>query len=196
MLFMGMNPNPTKSQAPQPITRELTVVEENAIFYAGGYVLRKIMIKYRGSNDEKETALVSALTSMIGDTSSLEATSSYLDYVKAWTKQVDRGGLIHMSDDAYRLFCSIENITYGLLNSGIRKENVISSVMGDNTVSFYWYLLVGKLKEEWSHQLFSDVVTLWFTLRGFNVASKTLECYKVGLKKNIKGTKAFRKELH
>ena len=41
MLFMGMNPNPTNnflSQAP-PIARELTVVEENAIFYAGGYVL-------------------------------------------------------------------------------------------------------------------------------------------------------------
>ena len=101
MLFMGMNPNQTKSQAPQPITRELTVVEENAIFYAGGYVLRKIMSKYRGSNDEKETALVSALTSMIGDTSSLEAISSYLDYVKAWTKQVDRGGLMMMHTDYF-----------------------------------------------------------------------------------------------
>ena len=113
----GMNPNPTNnflSHAPQPITRELTVVEENTIFYAGGYVLRKIMSKYRGGNDEKEAALVSTLTSMIGDTSSLEATSSCLDYVKAWTKQVDRGGLIHMSDDAYRLFCTIENITYRL----------------------------------------------------------------------------------
>ena len=63
-------------------------------------------------------------------------------------------------------------------------------------LSFYWYLLVGELKEEWSHQLLSDVVTLWFTLRGFSVASKTLESYKVGLKKNVKGTKAFRKELH
>ena len=108
------------------------------------------MSKYHRGNDEKE-ALASALTSMIGDTSSLEATSSYLDYVKAWTKQVDHGGLIHMSDDTYRLFCSIEKITYRLLNSGTRKENFVSSIMGDKTVSFYWYLLVGELKEEWSH---------------------------------------------
>ena len=40
MLFMGMNPNPTNNflSEAQPIARELTVVEENAIFYAGGYV--------------------------------------------------------------------------------------------------------------------------------------------------------------
>ena len=69
-----------------------------------------------------------------------------------------------MTDDTYRLFYSIEKITYELLNRGIRKENVISYVMGDKTVQFYWYLLVDDLKEGWSHQLLSDIVTLWFTL--------------------------------
>ena len=103
---------------------------------------------------------------------------------------MDCGGLIHISDDT--IVFSIEKITYGLLNSGTRKENVVSSVMGDKIVYFYWHLLV----EEWSYQLLSDVVTLSFTLRRFRVASKTLGSYRVGLKKNIKGTKAFRKELH
>ena len=45
------------------------------------YFMLEVMFlsEYRGGNDEKEAALVSALTSMIEDKSGLEATSSYLD---------------------------------------------------------------------------------------------------------------------
>lgn len=197
MLFMGVESKSTSNSCQmQPFARKYTVIEENAIYYAAGYVLRKLTKKYHEADGEKETTLLSTVTSMIGDSSSFEATSSYVDYVKTWTQQVDRGGLTHVTDDTYRLFCSIETITYELLSQGAKKDTIISSVMGDKTVCFHWYLLVGDLKEEWSSQLLLDVVTLWFTLRGFSITSKVLETYKVGQKKNIKGTKAFRKELH
>ena len=52
------------------------------------------------------------------------------------------------------------------------------------------------LKSHWSSQLLSEISTLWFTIRGFSVASKLLEDYKRGMKKNVKGTKGLRKELH
>ena len=197
VLFLGPDPKLPVQPSSLSIDREYTAVEENAIYYTGGYVLRKLMKKYRGSDNDMGAALVSALHKMIGeDTSSIECTASYLDYVKTWTTQNDRGGLIHISNDTFRFFCAVEKITYELIKSGSTKDNVIGQVTSDPTVCFFWDLIVDELKESWSKQLLQDVVTLWFTIRGFSVSSKLLEKYKACSKKNIKGSKGLRKELH
>ena len=54
---------------------------------------------------------------MIGDDvgEKLSDTSTYLDYVKIWTKSTDRGGLCHVTDDTYRCFLAIESIVYNIL---------------------------------------------------------------------------------
>ena len=178
-------------------TRKYSVVEENAIYYAGGYVVRKILQKYRRANDDKGAAQASTLVKMIGENAdSIEATDTYLDYVKTWTVEVDRGGLIHISNDAFRFFCAVEEVTYDMLKKGCTKEEVIGKVMGHQTVDFYWDMITDGLNEDWSAQLLRDIATLWFTLRGYSVASKLLEEYKQNVKKNVKGTKGLRKELH
>ena len=83
-------------------TRKYSVVEENAIYYAAGYVVRKVLQKYCRANDDKGAAQASTLVKMIGENAhSIEATDTYLDYVKMWTVEVDRGGLIHVSNDAF-----------------------------------------------------------------------------------------------
>ena len=83
-------------------TRKYSVVEENTIYYAAGYVVRMVLQKYRRANDDKGAAQVSTLVRMIGENAhSIEATDTYLDYVKMWTVEVDRGGLIHVSNDAF-----------------------------------------------------------------------------------------------
>ena len=75
--------------------RKLSVVEENAIYYAAGYVVRKVMKKYRETDNDMGAALVSTLHGMIDENaSSIECTTSYSDYVEMWTKKNDRGGLI------------------------------------------------------------------------------------------------------
>ena len=38
----------------------------------------------------------------------LDATETYLDYVKTWTVEVDRVKLIHVTNDAYRLFVHLK----------------------------------------------------------------------------------------
>ena len=178
-------------------TRKYSVVEENAIYYAAGYVVRKVLQKYRRANDDKGAAQASTLVKMIGENAhSIEATDTYLDYVKMWTVEVDRGGLIHVSNDAFRIFCAIEEVTYEMLKKGSTKEEVIDKVMDHQTVDFYWDIITDGLNEDWSAQLLRDITTLWFTIRGYSVASKLLEEYKHGLKKNVKGTKGLRKELH
>lgn len=188
----------TLTEAPQSVqTREYSIIEENAMYYAAGYVVRKILQNYRLANDDKGAALTSTLVRMIGEnTHSIEATATYLDYVKTWTVQVDRGGLIHVSSDAFRFFCAVEEVTYEMLKKGSTKEEVISQLMSHKTVNFYWDIISDGLNDNWSAQLVRDIFTLWFTIRGYSIASKLLEEYKRGLKKNIKGTKGIRKELN
>ena len=128
--------------------RKYSVVEENAIYYTAGYVVRKVLQKYRRANDDKGAAQTSTLVRMIGENAhSIEATDT-LDYVKMWTVEVDRGGLIHVSNDAFRIFCAIEEVTYEMLKKGSTKEEVIGKVMGRQTVDFYWDIITDGLNED------------------------------------------------
>lgn len=52
--------------------------------------------------------------------------------------------------------------------------------MGNLTVDFYWDIVADGLDVNWSAQLLWDIITLWFTIRGFGVANKLLEEYKWG----------------
>ena len=82
-----------------------------------------------------------------------------------------------------------------MLQEGISEQEAISQIMGNPVVDFHWNLISDGLKTDWSSQLLNEICTLWFTIHGFSVASKLLEDYKRGMKKNIKGTKGLRKAL-
>ena len=69
-------------------------------------------------------------------------------------------------------------------------------VTGDENVLFLWELVTDLSENNLSVTLLRETVQEWFTIRGFSVASKLSEQYKAATKKNIKGTKGIRKELH
>lgn len=123
-------------------------------------------------------------------------TSSYIDYVKTWTCNNDRDGLQHVSNDTYRCFLAIETIIYKLLVAGQPKDEVMAQVVGDENVKFLWEIATDLSDDKLQLSLLREVTQEWFTLRGFSVASQLLEQYKRATKKNIKGTKGTRKELH
>ena len=102
---------PASTEVPKnSVQREFTVVEENAIYYAAGYVIRKVLKKYRYADDDKGAALAGTLNRMMGENAhrNVDATETYLDYVKTWTVENDRGKLIHVTNDAYRFFHALE----------------------------------------------------------------------------------------
>ena len=171
--------------------RKYSVIEENAIYYAAGYVVRRTLKKYKVAGDDRGAAITSALLNMIG-----EDATTYLDYVKTWTVKTDRGGLVHVSNDCFRFFCAVEEVTYEKLQKGSSRAEFITELMDHQTVRFYWGIIDGGLEENWSNYLLHDIATLQFTIRGFTVAGRFLEEYKTGSKKNIKGSKGLRKELH
>ena len=180
-------------------SRQLTIVEENAVYYAAGYVIHKLIKKHQQSSNKQALVIMGALLNMIeqdvvGDMP--QDTSSYIDYVKTWTCNNDRGGLQHVSNDTYRCFLAIETIIYKLLVAGQPKDEVMAQVVGDENVKFLWEIATDLSDDKLQLSLLREVTQEWFTLRGFSVASQLLEQYKRVTKKNIKGTKGTRKELH
>ena len=199
-LFVTGTPEDGLSQHPPLVSksgslRELTVIEENAIYYSAGYVVKKLLQYYKSDNRENADVMVKALLNMLGDNhSNIEPFSSYLAYVK-WTETTDRGGLKHVSEDTFRCFKALELITYELLKKGATKTEVISQVTTDDNVLFYWDFMMNDFASEVSTALLRDVVSIWFTIRGFAVTSSLFEQYKRATNKNIKGNKGLRKEL-
>lgn len=175
--------------------REFDEIEENAIYYAAGYIIRKLIWKYEKTSIEDSKLFINALWDMIGeDCYSVEATSTYNDYVKIWIKAQDRGGLQHVSNDTFNCFKAIEVITYQLIERGYEKEYVTSQAYSDPNILFYWEL-ISDLKQEKSMILLHDVIELWFTVRGFTLTNRLFEEYKLASKCNIKGKKGLRKTL-
>ena len=179
--------------------RDFSPVEENAIYYAAGYVIQKLLQKHMQKSDDKSMAFVGILLTMVekdivGDMS--KDTSTYLNYVKTWTCINDRGGLRHVSNDTYRLFMAIETRLYQLIKEGELKEKAIIEILMDPNVKFLWEIAANLPDEKQSMELLRAVVELWFVIRGFSITSQLLEHYKKATKSTIKGKKGLRKELH
>lgn len=178
-------------------TRDLSVIEENAIYYAAGYTIHKLIRKYGQMDSRKSKEFVDILYNMLGeDPISIEAHSTYMDYVKVWTKANDRGGLTHVSLDTFHCFKVIEMVTYDLIKNGSTKEEVMSKVFITENVRLQWMLICDLHDEAESFELLQDVIGVWFTIRGFTIAGKLFEDYKKATKSNVRGKKGLRKELH
>ena len=148
--------------------------------------------------NDKAMAFVGTLLILIGEDvgEKLSDTSTYLEYIKIWTNNTDRGGLRHVTDDTYRCLLVIESIVYNILKRGGLKEEVFSEVVSSENVRFHWEVATTEEINDYTLELLHEVVNLWFTVRGFSIASRLLEEYKKATKTTIKGKKGFRKELH
>ena len=83
-LFQVDNTTVQDLEQPEP-SRQLTIVEENALYYAAGYVIQKLIKKHRQRSDEQALEIMGALLNMIGQDivgDMHQDTTSYIDYVK------------------------------------------------------------------------------------------------------------------
>lgn len=179
-------------------SREFSVVEENAVYYAAGYVVQKLIKKFRRSSNNDACVYIGVLLHMVGEDNSgaLLENDTYLEYVKVWTSNTDRGGLRHASDDTYRFFLALESKVYELIKSGDKKDKVVSETIDDENLIFLWEIATDMSHGRQSSKLLQEVVELWYAIRGFSITSKLLEQYKKATKTTTKGRKGTRKELH
>ena len=134
-------------------------------------------------------------------------TSSLLDYTKEWVERVNRGGLFIISDEAYRLFASIEMAMRSKLTEHLRKQRttedskegklaITDFVIHNDDVQFYWSLISIDIEnEEANSELLQHIVKLWLTIRGFSISKAWMEDYKGARAICTAKSKALRKEL-
>lgn len=183
----------------------MSVTEVNAIRYASGYVVTKVKKKYM----KKDSVSISrCLLSMEEGVTRLRETEtdddigeSFLAYTCAWLELVNRGGLFRVSDDVFKFFMELELCMYPMLrqsdgsDTDQSKDELMHAIRSDEDVLFAWSLQTVRLPEIDSHQLLTDIIQLWMTIRGYVIASRLVEDFKAATKQTTKGKKPLRKEL-
>lgn len=173
----------------------VTADEHNALRYAAGYVMHSLKKKYATTNP----SVVSWINELV-DTGSDEGVTSFFQFTKLWVEKVNRGGLFLVNDSLYEVFLAMEIVLRKFLKSiasdhRLDKDRVSAIISEDNEIHFHWSMMSFDLDEETSQSVFSDIMKLWITIRGFAYASAIVDEYKRSSGLINKRKKALRKEL-
>lgn len=91
----------TKNEFANQSTPDIDQIEQQAIYYVGGYVVNKLLrILPSTSSLENEVREMLFLCA--------ESESSYLPVASSWTTLIDRGRLVFINDYCYQVFMSVE----------------------------------------------------------------------------------------
>jgi len=173
----------------------LSYEEKNVIRYTAGYIPRALRKKIDRSSHPLKKELSLCLLDLteeceVGDESC------------EWINAIDRGGLIHVSENMYWFTASMELEVKKHLStspSGNTSSNLKSTLQDavgiSDDVLFYWSMVSANWGEEESKALFAMIVELWITIRGFGFTSTWMERYKLCNKKSVQKSKGLRKTL-
>ena len=176
----------------------LTREEENALRYVAGHVIRKIRNNLEHSSDSSKDDMILCIMEMYGDEWDEERGT------EDWTNAIDRGGLWHISDQAYGLFYAIEEevrthfkpaAASKLCEEKCQSPSVASAVLNNEDVLFHWCMLAAGTDDADANKLLKMIVELYVTIRGFSFATSCVELYKRSNKKVLQKGKGLRKEL-
>ena len=183
----------------RPTRKSLSVIEENALCYAAGYIMRKVLTKYRKRSIHSDCidGLTSLLLDEIGDNVEKE---SYLDYTRIWLEKTNRGGLYHVSSLCYDLFYEIEMSVYEKLQdqftSKIKStiEDIERIAYNDADVNRIWANCSVSMPIN-SGEILRDIIHEWVHLRGHSLTSEYMEQYKRLKQQETRKKKGIRGEL-
>ena len=182
--------------ATRPSYHKLTNIEENIIRYIAGYVCHKMQSKLECN---RNLDLLLIIAEMSGCELDESLSSEY------WTNILDRGGLFHINDNTYLLFCALEKELqqYLKVDRAIMGQNdtneIVDTLISNNDVQFLWNSITGvhpHINITSSNQLLRDMVQLFVTIRGFAFAKSLLEAYKQVSSKSLQKSKGLRKALN
>lgn len=155
----------------------LTIEEENAVRYVGGYIVRALKAK---TKDKQKLLCLQQLEAT--DQSQAEDQAS-----AQWVIEINQGGLIHLTNATHDCFVSIEAATrrhYKVSKAHTMdesmKKHVVNQVVADNHVQFHWCLLGITIDfgEELSEEILESCVHQWVTVRQYSFAKNVMELYK------------------
>ena len=173
-------------------TVTVSTEEENVVRYIGGYVIRMLKKALRSPKDKEIMIILDLMTK------SSEQPSSH-DGSEQWTDDLDRGGLIHISDEAFECFYAIEvGIRRHLNMANIDdmdnsfRSRLVNDLVDDPDVQFSWCIMGYDMDEECNTECLEMIVNKWVTIRGF---SCMVELYKQESKKSTQKSKGLRAKI-
>ena len=179
-------------------TTSMTTEEEYALRYVAGFVCKNLRLRLERPSTtvpsiNKDTAILLLSELSLGDEQE-NATA-------AWLNSVDRGGLLHVNDSAYRVFASFEHVirthlTFKTADKQHKasREEIVKSVLESKDVQRNWNdaLPVDDAMSSW---LLKELVESYTTIRGYAFASSCMEIYKQSQKRTIQKQKPLRKKI-
>ena len=116
-----------------------------------------------------------------------------------WTKLVDRGGLVHISDRTFLAFATMEldfhQCSTNMLVSENLKDVALEKMLKNIDLLHIWDVISVNWGEAESTMLLKLIVEHWIKIKGFSAASAFMENYKKRNKRTVQKSKALRKSL-
>ena len=122
---------------------------------------------------------------------------------ETWTNLIDRGGLTHVNDCTYELFCEMEKalgsfyqFDKAVFNNQHPKEEIVKKLSNNTEILHQWQ----KLTEDENDliavdELYTTIISEFVTVRGFYFAKSIVETYKAVCHKNLQKSKGLRKSI-
>ena len=167
--------------------RVLSHVEQNAIRYAAGSVIRKLQLKWKSDLDIQECLCVLL---------QLEE-EDCRDSSEQWIETTDRGGLYYINDVAYELFVEIELLVYQQLSQDqqIGITELLRIACTDQDILGVWATCTVDINDATKTEiLLKDIVNEWIKIRGHSIVSMLMENYKKK-KSNTNKKRSLRTEM-
>lgn len=183
--------------------RQLTEVEQNAIMYAAGYVVRVLIQKYKNSKESLAAEYVSCLTHMLeGSSLYVQEDESFQHCASRWVMLTNRGGLLILHQRASALFRDIELLLWAFLKqlgsceASFDNKEAIKHIVAVEAIQRKWSVRGVNITEESNSELLiTEIVEKWINIRGFSYACKFIEDFKTATEHAISKDKAQQKEL-
>lgn len=169
--------------------RIVSHVEQNAIRYSAGYVIRKQLQKKKLDMETKE-----CLERLLRDRD--DETEN--DSSDKWLRTTDRGGLYHITDMAFELFTEIEIATYNQLSKkeSSDTESLYKKACADPDVLSAWgECSIDIDSNDKQNSVLIDIVKEWVKMRGHSIASMQMEKHKKKKATTTQKKRSLRKEL-
>ena len=178
--------------------RDLTLTEECAVMYCGGFVVGRLTKKYSKERREVAGVFTRVLQSLCATDFYDTDSDDFDSFVKKWIMEVNRGGLKILSADSFNFFKLLERVIYAYIvkNTRINGSAIVEGVVANEDLQFLWCMLATDIdQEEYSNELLSDIAKLWIKIRGHSHTSALLEKYELLTSQPTKQVKEIRKAL-
>ena len=154
----------------------------------------KLLREYRMTKGAKAAQFRECLSNMSqhGDDSSFYA------YTTEWIATVNRGGLVVVNDNTFKLFKAMKLKTREILPQHLARsgehspEDILQAITLKEAVQQFWREVTSNDSDE----LLRKIVEMWVSMQGFSIMSAWMEEYKNAKGKLVKKSKSLREELY